>query len=42
MKIEYMEELINEAIDNKKQRDVAYKYELKLGDFPIRISFGIN
>ena len=42
MKVEFMEELINKAIDEKKQREVDYKYELRLGDFPIRITFGVN
>jgi len=42
MKVEHMEKLINKAIDKKKRRDVAFKYELNLGDFPIRITFGVN
>lgn len=42
MKVEFMEELINKAIDKKRIRETAFKYELKLGDFPIRITFGVN
>lgn len=42
MKIEMLEKLINEATKNKRLKDVNFKYELRIGEYPIKITMGIN
>lgn len=42
MKTELIEKLLNEAISNKGKKDISYKYELNIGDCPIKITLGVN
>jgi len=37
-----LEKLINEATKNKKMKETNFKYELKIGEYPIRITIGVN
>ncbi len=37
-----LEKLLNQAIENQKKKDVSYKYELNIGEYPIKITMGIN
>lgn len=42
MKIEMIEKLINEATKSKRLKDINFKYELRIGEYPIRITMGVN
>lgn len=42
MQIEMLEKLINEAVKNKEKKETSFKYELNIGDYPIKITIGVN
>jgi hypothetical protein len=42
MKIEMLEQLINEATKEKRVKDINFKYELRIGEYPIKITMGVN
>lgn len=42
MKIEMLEKMINEATKTKRLKDINFKYELRIGEYPIRITMGVN
>ena len=42
MRTEMMEKLINDALKNRVSKKTNFKYELKIGDFPILITFSVN
>jgi hypothetical protein len=42
MPTDMMEQLINEALKNRLGKKTNFKYELKIGDFPIMITFSVN
>lgn len=42
MKTEMLEKLINEALKERERKEVNFKYELQIGDYPIKITMGRN
>ena len=42
MRTDMVEKLINDALKNRVSKNTNFKYELKIGDFPILITFGVN
>jgi len=42
MRTEIIEKILNEASTNQEKKDINYKYELKIGEYPIKITMGVN
>jgi hypothetical protein len=42
MQTDILEQLINDALKNRLSKKTSFKYELKIGDFPILITFSVN